>query len=111
MNDPVAEAVERRDRAWREPAVPDDVEGKVHQPAHEVAEKWHRCRPPANQQQGREQLVGMQGQDDTLRASLHVVAQEGARCETSSALEEDIVDDVIDVDEKAARRHRGGEGP
>jgi len=44
----------------------------------------------------------VQDEDDPLRLAVEVVAEKGPGPQVAPALEEDVVEDVIDVDQEAA---------
>ena len=111
MDGPVGERVERHDRARCELAVEGEIERQVHQRAAHVPEQPRIAGRPRQRDERREQLVGVQGQHRAPHAAAEVVAQERIRPEIGLALDEDVVDGVIDVDPEAARRQSGHEGP
>src|SRR5688572_6941026 len=109
MGQTIEEAVEGNDRTGRELAVEDQIERQVHEPADEVPPQPDRVAPPRGDGQHREELVGMQGEDDAPGAALEVVAQEGAGAQITLSFENDVVDGMIDVDEESAGGDRGGQ--
>ena len=73
--------------------------------ADDIPPQGHPVGDPRERDEQRDQLVGVQHEGDAAHSLLAVVPQERRGPEIALALDHDVVEHVIHVDEKAARDH------
>jgi hypothetical protein len=91
-------------------AVEDDVQWQVQQHAEDPAPEPSNLRNPCDTGQQDQQLVRVQEKDDPLRLAADVVSEKARRAQVALALEEHVVDHVVDVDQEATGGQARDEG-
>src|SRR5262249_36054097 len=111
VREPVGKAVEGHDRSRRDVAVEPQVERQMQRRAPQVGPQPERAGPPRDHPEEREQLIRVQHEHRPLRTSLDVVAEKRVGCQAAIALEEDVIDGVIEIDQKSTGGDRCGGCP
>src|SRR5262245_24244930 len=98
----VYEAVERHNILRDQLPVEDDVEQEMHGGTAEIAPQQRPRRPRRDGSQECKQLPRVEREHHPLRTPLKIVAEKGIWTQVSLPIEQNVVDCVIDIDEKPA---------